>query len=151
MQTRTTFDLSNLASHQYVFPTKTCFKIIHNFSIYWWISPGFKRWNLDQIWILEIFSGCSNDFSWSSSFILWVSLSCCAEEIIIPIYVMAIEKFLYLSSLNWLLQEYNFRMARGFQVWKFHLKISPWANFWRWRNFHTWNSAHSEILYLPIN
>ena len=39
---------------------------------------------------------------------------------------MAIEKFLYLSSLGWLLQEYNFWMACGFQVWKFHLKISPW-------------------------
>ena len=42
------------------------------------------------------------------------------------IYAMAIEKFLYLSSLGWLLQEYNFWMGRGFQVWKFHLKISPW-------------------------
>ena len=62
-------------------------------------------------------------------------------------------------------------MDRGFQVWKFHLKISPceekpclprtfgpweasffflWANFWRWRNFHTWNSAHSEILYWSL-
>ena len=41
---------------------------------------------------------------------------------------MSIEKFLYLSSLGWLLQEYNFRM--GFQVWNF-----------------TWNSANSEILY----
>ena len=42
------------------------------------------------------------------------------------IYSMDIEKFLYLSSLGWLLQEYNFWMGRGFQVWKFHLKISPW-------------------------
>ena len=74
---------------------------------------------------------------------------------------MAIEKFRYLSSLGWLLQEYNFQMGRGFQVWKFHLKISlweeklasqgPWANFWRWRNFHTWNSAHSEILYVFLS
>ena len=39
---------------------------------------------------------------------------------------MAIEKFIYLQSLGWLLQEYNFRMSHGFQVWKFHLKISPW-------------------------
>ena len=35
-------------------------------------------------------------------------------------------KFLHLESLGWLLQEYNFQMGRGFQVWKFHLKISPW-------------------------
>ena len=42
------------------------------------------------------------------------------------IYAMAIEKFLYLLSLGWLVQEYNFRMGRGFQVWKFHLKVSPW-------------------------
>jgi hypothetical protein len=83
------------------------------------------------------------------------------------LYAMAIEKFIYLWSLGWLLQEYNFQMGSGFQVWKFHLKIIPWeekpclpraygswetfffpwANFLRWRNFYTWNSAHSEILY----
>ena len=52
-----------------------------------------------------------------------------SEKMLIPVWVyreMAIEKFLYLSSLGWLLQEYNFWMGRGFQVWKFHLKISPW-------------------------
>ena len=43
------------------------------------------------------------------------------------IFVMAIEKFLYLLSLGWLLQEYNFRMGSGFQVWKFHVKISLWV------------------------
>jgi hypothetical protein len=42
------------------------------------------------------------------------------------IYVMAIEKFLYLSLLGWLLQEYDSWMGHMFQVWKFHLKISPW-------------------------
>ena len=31
------------------------------------------------------------------------------------------------------LQEYNFRMGRGFQVWKFHLKISPSHIFFRIR------------------
>ena len=79
------------------------------------------------------------------------------------IHAIAIEIFLYLFITWWTLTG----MGRGFQVWKFHLKISPWeekpclprsygsweanfsfpANFWRWRNFHTWNSAHSEILY----
>ena len=43
----------------------------------------------------------------------------------ISLYATVIEKFLYLSSLGWLLQEYNFWMGCGFQVWKFHLKISP--------------------------
>ena len=33
---------------------------------------------------------------------------------------------------------YNFWVDRGFQLWKFHLKISPWAKFWRWRKFQTW-------------
>ena len=42
------------------------------------------------------------------------------------IYAMATEKFLYLSSLGWLLQEYNFWMGCGFQVSKFYLKISLW-------------------------
>ena len=39
---------------------------------------------------------------------------------------MAIDKFLYLSSLGWLLQEYNFWMGCEFQVSKFYLKISLW-------------------------
>ena len=37
-------------------------------------------------------------------------------------------------------QEYNFRMGRDFQVWKF---LQPWG----WRNSHTWKPAYSEILH----
>ena len=45
------------------------------------------------------------------------------------IYAMAIEKFLYLSSLGWHLQEYDFRMGRVFQLWKFsYLKLGLFRN-----------------------
>ena len=55
------------------------------------------------------------------------------------------------------LQEYNFQMGRGFQVWKFHLKISLWEEkaylSWAWplggKIFFPWLIFGGEEISMP--
>ena len=142
-----------------MFPTETCFKIIHNFSIHWWISPGSKRWNLDQIWILEIFSGCSNDFSRSPSCILHVSLEVfclfvCFNPGFTPEFLLGMEYWNTDLPLKdgfdtpWALEVFITRGKRYFHSFTF---LSP-RNFPpnHLRDIHTCSSLRHYQLITPI-